>query len=160
MGPLLFLVYINDLPKAIQHKAFPILFADSTSVLITSPNNIKFQRDLNIVFGQLNKWFKANLLSLNFDRNYFIQFTNKSTCTSDIQITYEDKHIHTATETKFLELFINYNLSWKTHIEGIKSKLSSACYAMRSVKPYVSINILKMIYYSNFHFVVVYGLLF
>ena len=52
---------------------------------------------------------------LNFDKTYFIQFTNKSTCTSDIQITYEDKQIGIVKETKFLGLFINNNLSWKTH---------------------------------------------
>ena len=129
--------------------------------LITIPNNVHFQRELNIVFGQLNKWFKANLLSLNFDKTYFIQFTNKSTRTSDIQIMYEDKNIHTGIETKFLGLFIsNNNVSWKTHIEGIKSKLSSACYAMRSVKPYVSKNTLKMIFYSYFQSVMTCGLLF
>ena len=49
--PLLFLVYINDLPKAIEHKAIPILFADNTSTLIKSPNNIQFQSDINIMFG-------------------------------------------------------------------------------------------------------------
>jgi len=49
LGPLLFLVYINDLPKAIEHKAIPILFAYDTSILITGPNNIHFQSDLNIV---------------------------------------------------------------------------------------------------------------
>ena len=97
---------------------------------------------------------------MNFDKTYFIQFTNKITCTSDIKIKYEDKKIRTAIETKFLGLFINNNLSWKTHTEGTKSKLSSACYAMRSVKPYVSINTLKMIYHSYFHSVMIYGLLF
>jgi hypothetical protein len=109
------------------------------------------QTDLNIVFEQLNKWFKSNLLLLNFDKTYFIQFTNKSKFTSDIQIKYEGKQISMANETKFLGLFININLSWKTHIECITSKLSSACYAMRSVNPYVTINTLKMIYYSYFH---------
>jgi len=79
---------------------------------------------------------------LNFDKTYFIQFTNKSKYTSDIQIKYEDKRISVTNETKFLGLFINNNLSWKTHIECIKSKLSSACYAMRSVKPYVTINMM------------------
>ena len=59
LGPLLFLVHINDLPKAIEHKAIPNLFADDTSLLITRPNNIQFQSDLNVVFGQLNKWFKV-----------------------------------------------------------------------------------------------------
>jgi len=158
--PLLFLVYINGLPKAIEHKAIPILCADDTSILITSPNNIQFQNDFNIGFGQLNKLFEAYLLSLNFNKTCFIQFTNKITCTSDIQIAYEDKHICTAIDTKFQGLFINNNLSWKTHIECIKSKLSSACYAMRSVKPYVPINALKMIYCSYFHSVMTYGLLF
>jgi len=73
---------------------------------------------------------------------------------------YEDKQIRTPTATKFLGLFINSTLSWKTYIEYIKSKLSSACYAERSVKPYISLNALKMIYYFYFHTVMTYGLLF
>ena len=48
LGPLLFLVYISDLPKAIEHKAVPILFGDDNSILITSPNNIHFQSNLNV----------------------------------------------------------------------------------------------------------------
>jgi len=115
------------------------------------------QSDFNIIFEQLIKWFKSNLLFLNCDKIYFIQFTNKSTCTSDIQITYKDKKISIVNETKFLGLFINNNLSWKTHIECIKSKLSSACYTVRSVKPFLTINTLKMIYYSYFHLVMTYG---
>jgi len=86
LGPLLFLVYINDLPKAIEHKAFPILFADDTSILFTSPNNIEMQSDLNMVFDQLIKWFKSNSLFFNFDKTYFIQFTNKNIFISDMQI--------------------------------------------------------------------------
>ena len=161
LGPLLFLVNI-DLPKAIEHKAFPILFADDTSILLTSPNNTEMQSDLNIVFEQIIKWFKSNSLFLNFDKTKFIQFTNKSICTSDIQIKYEDKQINIVNETKFLGLFINNNLSWKTYIESIRSKLISACFAMRSVKPYVTINTLKVIYYSylHIHSVMNYGLLF
>ena len=74
------------------------------------------QSDLNIVFEQLIKWSKSNKLFFNFDKTYFIQFTNKSICTSDIQIRYEDEQINIVNETKFLGLFINNNLSWKTHI--------------------------------------------
>jgi hypothetical protein len=74
-----------------------------------------------------NNWFEANLLSFNFDKTYFIQFTNKSTYTSDICIKYGDKQISNTFNTKFLGLFINDTLSWKTHIEYIMSKLSSAC---------------------------------
>jgi len=57
----------NSSSSSIQYQQIPmpILFANDTSILITSPNYIQFQSDFNIVFGQLNKWFKANLLSLN-----------------------------------------------------------------------------------------------
>jgi hypothetical protein len=151
---LLFLVYINDLPKAVEHKALPILFADDTSILLTSPNNIQMHSAINFFFEQLNKWFKSRRLFLNFDKTYFIQISNKSKCTSNIQIKYEDKQLSLANKTKFLGLFINNDLSWKTHVECIKSKLSSACYAASFVKPFVTINTLRIIYYSCFYSVI------
>ena len=54
--------------------------------LLISVYYLQAHTDLNIVFGQLNKWFKANLLSLNFDKTYFIQIIYKSMCTSVTQI--------------------------------------------------------------------------
>ena len=86
--------------------------------------------------------------SLNPDKTYFIHFINKCTCTADIHITYKDKQMCTAIEKKLLGLFINNILSQKTHTEYIKSKLSSAC-SVWSVKPYVSLNTLKMIYHIS-----------
>ena len=97
---------------------------------------------------------------MNLEKNHFIQFNNKGKCTSIAHIKYEDKQISIAKETKFLGLYIKNNLSWKTHIESIQSKQSSACYAMRSVKPYITTNTLKLIYYSYFQSVNTYGLLF
>jgi len=50
LGSSLFLVYINNLPKAVEHKALPILYAaDNTSILLTSPNIIQLQSDLNLL---------------------------------------------------------------------------------------------------------------
>ena len=97
---------------------------------------------------------------LNLDRTHFIQFNNKGKCTSTAQIKYEDNQISIANETKFLGLYVKNNLSLKTHIESIQSKLSSGCYAMRSAKPHVTRNTLKSIYYSYFHSVMTYDLLF
>jgi len=64
LGPFLFLVYINDLPKATEHKALPSLLADDTSILLTSPKNIEMQSGSNIIFEQLIKWFKSHSLFL------------------------------------------------------------------------------------------------
>jgi hypothetical protein len=65
LGPLLFLLYINDLPKTINNKTIPILLADDTSLLVTSPNLNDFQVNINTVFHCIHEWFKVNLLSIN-----------------------------------------------------------------------------------------------
>ena len=158
--PLLFLLYINDLFKAIKLKVLPILFAAVTSNLITSSNCNQLQSDFNTVFAQINRWFTSNLLFLNCVKTHFIQFNNASKCTSVTEIKCEEEQISIANETKFLGLHINNNLSWKTHIEIIRNKLISACYVMKLVKPYVTANTLKIIYYSYFQFIMTYGLLF
>jgi hypothetical protein len=102
----------------------------------------------------------ANLLSLNFDKTNIIHFTSKSKPKIDINITYRNTQINTFNNNKFLGIFINDTLFWKTHIEYIIPKLSTACYAIRIMKPYMSQNILRMIYFSYFHSVMNYGLLF
>ena len=72
-GPIVISSIHQYSPKVIGHKAIHILFADDTSVLITNPNYIQFQCELNIVLGQLSKWFKDNLLSLNLSRPICIE---------------------------------------------------------------------------------------
>jgi hypothetical protein len=138
----------------------PILFADDTSVIITSQNVHEFQNDLNISLQQLSKWFQVNSLSLNFTKTFFLQFINKSPNYFDINITHRNNLIPKANCIKFLGLYINDTLTWKTHIDNILPKLCSACFAMRTVKPYVSQQTLKAIYYSYFHSILSYGIIF
>jgi hypothetical protein len=54
----------------------------------------------------MNEWFKANLLSVNFNKTHFLQFTAKSKSTSDINITYDNNQIVPVTNTKFLGIFL------------------------------------------------------
>jgi hypothetical protein len=157
LGPLL---YINDFPNAITHKATPILFADDRSIIISRPNAILLQNDLTIIFGQITKWFQENSLSLNLGKTHLIQFCSKNQNCLDISIAHRNGFIPKINEIKFLGLHINNTLSWTTHIDNILPKLSSACYAMRSVKPYVSQQMLKVIYYSYFHSIMSYGIIF
>ena len=63
-------------------------------------------------------------------------------------------------DLNFLGLNINNTLSWKTHINKILLKLSSACFAMRAIKPFMSPQMLKAIYYSHFHSIISYGVIF
>jgi hypothetical protein len=84
LGPLLFLIYINDLPKILEAKSVPILFADDASVLISHSNPIKFKNTINEVYGFLDDWFKKNSMSLNTIKTYYINCTAKNKVERDI----------------------------------------------------------------------------
>ena len=150
LGPLLFLFYISDLPKAINDKSIPILFADDTSILITSPNKNDLQIKITAAFNFINEWLNTNLLYINFNKTHYIQFTTENKPKSHIKITNVNKQITTISSIKFLGMYINDTINWKYHIEYILTKSSADCYAMRIIKPYMSLETLKIVYYSNF----------
>jgi hypothetical protein len=77
-GPLFFLLYINNLPKIIADISQPVLFADKTSIHISKPSPTEFINDCNKVLVNISDWFKIDLVSLNFDKTYFVQFRTKS----------------------------------------------------------------------------------
>jgi hypothetical protein len=77
LGPLLFLFYINDLPGLINSFSKPTLFADDTSLISTHPDITEFKEGINMVFEKLVKWFQINLLSLNLNKTYYMQFMSK-----------------------------------------------------------------------------------
>jgi hypothetical protein len=159
LGPLLFILYINDLPKAIMPNITPIIFADDTSILITRQDANELQGDLILTFNQVSKWFKQNSLSLNINKTYFTHYFSKSIAHSEINIIYENNYITKVNELKFLGVNINNTLTWNSHIEKNLPKLSSAFFAMRLIKPRVSQRMLKAIYYSQFHSIILYGLM-
>jgi hypothetical protein len=107
----------------------------------------------------MNKWFNANLLSLNFDKTYFMKFQTKNNFLNEINIT-NNKIISNTSNLKFLGIIIDNTLSWKSHIDMIVPKLSQACFIATVIKPFLSWDTLKMIYYEYFHAIITYGLIF
>jgi hypothetical protein len=160
LGPLLFLLYINDLPKAVASTTIPILFADDTSLLITSPNTYELQTEFTSSLSQLNKWFQQNSLILNVSKTYFLLYHNKNQNKTDLPILLDNKLITRSNQIKFLGLTINDSMSWTSHIDTILPRLSSACLAMRATKPYFSYKTMKVIYYANFHAIMSYSVIF
>jgi hypothetical protein len=71
LGPLLFLLYINDLPKIISKLSKPILFADDTSIIISDKDPTNFKIKINKLFDMINEWFTKNLLTLNYEKTCF-----------------------------------------------------------------------------------------
>ena len=88
-----------------------------------------------------------------------MQFTIKTSPQIDLDFSYANKLISKFYDTKFLGMYVGSTLSWKNH-EQITHKLSAACYAMRSVKPFMSQETLKMVYYAYFQSIMNCGLIF
>ena len=160
LGPLFFLLYVNDLPEVITNNAKIILYADDTSVIIPNPSLQDLAINMNKQFVAINEWFKTNLLSLNFKKTHYLLFRTKNSLETNISICCGNKHITNTSNTKFLGLHIDETLSWKSHIDQLVTKLSSACYAIRTVKDFMSQETLKMIYFSYVHSIIAYGIIF
>jgi len=159
-GPLVFLLYINDVPKIILKNNSMVLFADDTSLLITDSNNLDFNININQSFRNIISWFDSNLLILNFNKTHYVEFRTKNYYQFKTNVKYEHKNISNSTETKFLGLIISETLSWKQHIDQIATKLCSTCYALRNLKHIVPQSTLRTIYYAHVHSILSYSMIF
>ena len=71
LGPLLFLIYINDLAQILRDIARPVLFADDTSIVISNGDMQEFKDNLKSVMDIAINWFQNNLLSMNYEKTQF-----------------------------------------------------------------------------------------
>ena len=147
LGPLLFLLYINDLPLASNDSHF-ILFADDTNIIFSHDNPDRLENIINNELRIISNWFKLNKLSLNINKtNYMIfrnKYSNKTNFNPTVRI--DDKNIVQVDVTKFLGILIDCNLSWKSHTTHITKIVSRYNGIIRKIKPYLNKTSLLTLY--------------
>jgi hypothetical protein len=159
LGPVLFLIYINDLAHSLRKHATPVLFADDTSIIISGTNENEFKNALSFVINETVNWCKSNLLTINLEKTQFMQFFTNHHKKKDTQVAVMDSIIPNTTSIKFLGLLLDNKLTWKVHSRELAIKLNKACYAIRAIKSLVSLKVLISIYFSYFH-LLTYGVIF
>lgn len=139
LGPILFLIYINDLPN-FQHDSRLVLFADdSTSIIRYSPGDSL----ADLVGGTregIESWFLANRLSLNGSKTQNLNFSLRMGV-PEMQC---DQHV------KFLGVFLDPGLTWRVHVSQLCGKLSKSMYLIRSLSQCVSVSTLMTAYHGYF----------
>ena len=158
LGPVLFSLYINDLPLNIMGSKI-VLFADDTNMLVSEANMNKLQYKLNNVMTELQTWFALNSLIVNVEKTLALSshtMQNKKPVLP--HVTFEGRDILYNTETKFLGIKSNKNMKWNNHIKYLSSKLNTSYYMISSLKNVTSTYVLRTMYFACFHVHLRYGL--
>ena len=113
LGPLLFLLYINDLPNVSKHLSF-YLFADDTNIYFEANDLLTLQKVMNRELRHVKKWLDANQLALNIDKTNFVVFHSpEKNLMEPIILKFGLKKISRANKVKFLGVLLDETLSWK-----------------------------------------------
>lgn len=160
LGPLLFLIFINDLPNIVNQKNLT-LFADDTSFICADLSKNEAVLQSQNIINRFVEWFSRNKLFLNISKTEFILFKPRtSQITESHLIKISGSSIKQADTVKFLGIYINQFLNWDDHLRYLCLKLSSVCYVLYRLKPLTSRDILLAYYYAHFYSRIAYSILF
>ena len=147
LGPLLFLLYINDISESSKILKF-FLFADDTTVYYSDKTNAGTEDLLNRELAKVSVWLAANKLSLNVKKSNFLHFHNSKCKKPTINLKLDGIDVEEKEVTKYLGVFIDNKLSWKSHIEHVKTKLSRGNGMISKIRYYVNDSCLLNLFYS------------
>ena len=147
LGPLLFLLYINDVMH-INNSHHIILFADDTNCLFTGNNIEDLVQQINSSIRNLSEWFRTNKLSLNIDKSNYVIFHKKqsSSITNNHTIKIDDKELSQVNHVKFLGVLLDANMTWNIHLTQKANKIAKVNGILCRLKHYLPSYILKTIY--------------
>jgi len=149
LGPLLFILYINDLPGVSKHLS-SLMFADDTN-MFTEHKDLQYLNNMiNNELAKVVEWLAVNKLSLNVKKTHIMVFTkNKVRSNSDaLNIYIGDYLIQTVTKTSFLGIIIDDKLTWKEHINKLSNKISKGIGMIKKVKYKLQTKTLINLYYA------------
>ena len=160
LGPLLFNIYINDLPLTNSNTAEYVLYADDTSIIVSASDAIALENRLNVAIAHTIDWLDANELSLNLTKTNFMLVNPKHNSPQLPTLTSSTPHnINQIENANFLGLTISSNLSWNHHIHLIINKIRPGLASLHKLKNTVKSKTLLQIYFSLIHSHLNYGIL-
>ena len=159
LGPLLFLIFINDLPKCCP-EGKTRLFADDTTIFFHSNNINDIISTTKVIMTQLTNWFRANKLTLNADKSSFTIFksSQKNITNQPDKIKFHNQEICRTSHIKFLGVIIDENLTWNNHINELCNKLKRLFHIFYNIRHLLSKDNIKTIYYALIYSRIKYGI--
>ena len=164
LGPLLFLIYINDISKASVRAEF-VLFADDTNIFIKAKTKELAYQKANEILQSVNLYMEANKLHINMSKCCFIDFKSPMPHESELeleerkfQLKIHNEKIERVSETKFLGVVIDEKLNWSPHIRKLSKKLACSTGILNTIKNNIPEDLYKDLYHTLFESHLAYGI--
>ena len=154
LGPLLFLLYINDLNLNLEY-AKVILFADDTTIFLGHRNLNYLNWCLSVDLQHISDWFLANKLTLNIDKSHYLHFGKKTT---KVELNINNSALLEPTSLRFLGILLDKDLQWNYHVNNLANKLKRNLHLLRVGRNKLDTHTLKLIYHAHFESHILYGL--
>ena len=155
LGPLLFSIYVNDLPSALQ--TVPRFFADDTA-LLTAENNVdNLQHLTNSELSKVSNWMLANNLVVSKAKPVaLLVFPQTRKSTTSLTLNFDNQIVQPSESAKYLGIFVDEHLSLKPHIIFLEKKIARSVGVLAKLSYYLPCNTLIILYYSLVHTVLIY----
>ena len=150
LGPLLFLIYINDLHVGIEYSEVH-QFANDANLLNFNGCVKSITKQVNYDLKDFSHWLKANKISLNVGKTELVVFTSsKKQLHCDLKIKLNGKKLYETDSVKYLGIEIDKRLIWKQQINHIAFKLNKANVILSKLRHVLDIQTLRSVYYAIF----------
>ena len=158
LGPLLFLIYINDLPN-ISDKLQFFLFADDTNIYYESKDLKALEKTVNEELKKLSLWLNLNRLALNVGKTNFVIFRScQKVINHNVTLLMNKKALQQKDHVKYLGVLLDQHLSWKYQIKSVALKVSRGLGIIAKLKPFLKDNLIRTIYFSVVYSHLYYGI--
>ena len=159
LGPLLFLLYVNDLHKCKCSSELDFhLFVTETDILLQDQNLQCLELKLNEELDTLNQWLQLNGLSLNIDKTNFVSFHPPQRKILSFNLKISGMPVEQSIYVKYLGLIVDSHLNWKKHVHEVSKKISRGIGILSKLRHFVTDDILTQLYYSLVYPFLAYGL--
>ena len=149
LGPLLFLIFINDLHYSVSYGT-SLLFADDTTLLHNHKDLRYLKWTVETDLNSLMDWFKVNKLTLNLDKTVCVLFNNK-TKTKELTLDIGTYKLHNSEIVTFLGVWIDDKMTWTKHMSTLMVKLKQNMYLLKLSNKFLTKETKKLIYYAHIY---------
>ena len=147
LGPLLFIIYMNDFSSE-SKLLFSILFADDTTVILEGKTYTKLIETLNTELNHIERWLNANKLTINVKKTQYMLFHRARIKSDGINIIINNNTIQCTKSTKFLGIIIDDKLKWTEHISHVRNTISKSIGILFRVRNYLDKKTLRNLYHT------------